>query len=113
MPCRTSSRSVPGLCHWYLNTSYSAGLCSSQCKIFLTRVLVHFSFFPFPHCHIQELNKAQKKVEEQAQRLKERQEQCTQLESTLKECKDKVMALEQRIEQLEGLNKVCILGVFL
>uniref|UniRef100_A0A8C4I7K0 Early endosome antigen 1 n=1 Tax=Dicentrarchus labrax TaxID=13489 RepID=A0A8C4I7K0_DICLA len=55
----------------------------------------------------QELNKVQKKVEEQAQRLKERHEQSTQLETSLKECKDKLMASEQRIEQLEGLNKVC------
>jgi len=45
-------------------------------------------------------------VEEQAQRLKERQEQCAQLETSLKECKDKVLASEQRAEQLEGLNKV-------
>ncbi|MEQ2194787.1 hypothetical protein XENOCAPTIV_003023, partial [Xenoophorus captivus] len=51
-----------------------------------------------------ELIAAQKKVEEQAQRLKERQEQCVQLETNLKECKDKVMASEQRVEQLEGLN---------
>ena len=45
-------------------------------------------------------------MEEQAQRLKERQEQCAQLETSLKECKDKVLASEQRAEQLEGLNKV-------
>lgn len=57
---------------------------------------------------MKELNKVQKKVEEQAQRLKERQEQGTQLEASLKECKDKLMASEQRIEQLEGLNKVCV-----
>lgn len=55
---------------------------------------------------MQELNKNQKKVEEQAQRLKERQEQCTQLETNLKECRDKLLASEQRVEQLEGLNKV-------
>lgn len=53
------------------------------------------------------MNKVQKKVEEQAQRLKERQEQCTQLEASLKESKDKLLAFEQRVEQLEGLNKVC------
>lgn len=45
-------------------------------------------------------------MEEKAQRLKERQEQCTQLETGLKECKDKLLASEQRVEQLEGLNKV-------
>lgn len=54
------------------------------------------------------MNKVQKKVEEQAQSLKEKREQCTQLESSLKECKDKLMASEQRIEQLECLNKVCV-----
>ena len=60
------------------------------------------------HRLVKELNKVQKKVEEQAQRLKERQEQSTQLDGSLKECKDKLMASEQRIEQLEGLNKVCV-----
>ncbi len=30
------------------------------------------------------------------------------METSLKECKDKLMASEQRIEQLEGLNKVCV-----
>lgn len=55
---------------------------------------------------MQELNKAQKNVEEKAQRLKERQEQCAQLETNLKECKDKLLASEQRAEQLEGLSKV-------
>lgn len=54
------------------------------------------------------MNKVQKKVEEQAQSLKEKREQCTQLEGSLKECKDKLMASEQRIEQLECLNKVCV-----
>lgn len=47
-------------------------------------------------------------MEEQAQRLKERQEQCTQLEASVKEFKDKLMASEQRTEQLEGHNKVCV-----
>lgn len=46
-------------------------------------------------------------MEEQAQKLKERQEQGSQLDASLKECKDKLLASEQRIEQLEGLNKVC------
>uniref|UniRef100_A0A8C8DXB7 Early endosome antigen 1 n=1 Tax=Oryzias sinensis TaxID=183150 RepID=A0A8C8DXB7_9TELE len=46
----------------------------------------------------------QDKQQEQAQRLKERQEQCTQLETNLKECRDKLLASEQRVEQLEGLK---------
>lgn len=46
-------------------------------------------------------------MEEQAQRLKEKQEQCTQMEASLKECKDKLLASEQRVEQLQGLSKVC------
>lgn len=61
----------------------------------------------FPHL-VQELNKVQKKLEEQSQRLHERQEQCTQSETSLKECKDKLLTSEQRIEQMEGLSKVCV-----
>lgn len=57
---------------------------------------------------VKELIKAQKKVEEQAQRLKERQEQCCQLEAFLKEYKDKLLASEQHGEKLEGLNKVSV-----
>lgn len=45
-------------------------------------------------------------MEEQAQKLKGRLEQCTQLETSLKECKEKLLASEQRVEQLEGFNKV-------
>lgn len=45
-------------------------------------------------------------MEEQAQGLKKKQEQCTQLENSLKEHKDKIMASEQHVEQLESLNKV-------
>lgn len=48
----------------------------------------------------------QKKIEEQAQNLKEKREQCTQLETNMKEYKDKLLASEQRIEQLQSLNKV-------
>lgn len=48
----------------------------------------------------------QKKIEEQAQSLKEKREQCTQLETNVKEYKDKLLASEQRIEQLQSLNKV-------
>lgn len=57
---------------------------------------------------MQELSEAQKRLEDQAQRLRDRQEQSAQLESSLKECKDKLLASEQRVEQLEGLSKVCI-----
>lgn len=48
----------------------------------------------------------QKKIEEQAQNLKEKREQCTQLETNMKEYKDKLLASEQHIEQLQSLNKV-------
>lgn len=51
-------------------------------------------------------------MEEQAQSLKKKQEQCTQLENSLKECKDKLMASEQHVEQLESLNKVSALDFF-
>lgn len=50
-------------------------------------------------------------MEEQAQSLKKKQEQCTQLENSLKECKDKLMASEQHVEQLESLNKVSARGI--
>lgn len=48
----------------------------------------------------------QKKIEEQVQSLKEKREQCTQLETNVKEYKDKLLASEQRTEQLQSLNKV-------
>lgn len=51
-------------------------------------------------------------MEEQAQSLKKKQEQCTQLENSLKECKDKLMASEQHVEQRESLNKVSALDFF-
>lgn len=50
----------------------------------------------------------QKKIEEQAQNLKEKREQCTQLETNMKEYKDQLLASEQRIEQLQSLNKVWV-----
>lgn len=50
----------------------------------------------------------QKKIEEQAQNLKEKREQCTQLETNMKEYKDKLLASEQHIEQLQSLNKVWV-----
>lgn len=58
------------------------------------------------------MNKVQKKMEEQAQSLKKKQEQCTQLENSLKECKDKIMASEQQVEQLENLHKVSSPDIF-
>lgn len=50
----------------------------------------------------------QKKMEEQALSLKEKREQCMQLETNVKEYKDKVLASEQRSEQLQTLNKVLV-----
>lgn len=50
----------------------------------------------------------QKKMEEQAGSLKEKREQCTQLEINLKEYKDKLLSSEQRIEQLQSNIKVCV-----
>lgn len=57
-------------------------------------------------CRVQELNKVQKTAEEQSKMLRERQEQCTQLEAGLKESRDKGLVSERRVEQLEGINKV-------
>jgi len=45
-------------------------------------------------------------VEEQAGRLQRKQEQCRQLEATLKETKDTLVSSEQQREQQEGLHKV-------
>lgn len=82
----------------------AAGYCSF-CNIFFT----FFSYPPHPLIHLwQELNKVQKKIEEQAQSLKEKREQCTQLETNLKEYKDKLLSSEQHVEQLQSLNKVCV-----
>uniref|UniRef100_A0A8C7FCF1 Early endosome antigen 1 n=1 Tax=Oncorhynchus kisutch TaxID=8019 RepID=A0A8C7FCF1_ONCKI len=54
----------------------------------------------------QELSKSLACVEEQGQRLQARQEQCGQLEASLKEVKDELLISEQRLEQLEVRAKV-------
>uniref|UniRef100_A0A8C7UMS3 Early endosome antigen 1 n=1 Tax=Oncorhynchus mykiss TaxID=8022 RepID=A0A8C7UMS3_ONCMY len=54
----------------------------------------------------QELSKSLACVEEQGRRLQARQEQCGQLEASLKEVKDKLLISEQRLEQLEVRAKV-------
>lgn len=41
-------------------------------------------------------------------KLQEKQEHCNQLESHLKEYKEKHLSLEQKTEGLEGQIKVCI-----
>lgn len=41
-------------------------------------------------------------------KLQEKQEHCSQLESHLKEYKEKHLSLEQKTEELEGQIKVCI-----
>lgn len=46
-------------------------------------------------------------MEEQGRGLQARQEQCGQLEASLKEVKDKLLISEQRVEQLEVRAKVC------
>lgn len=80
------------------------------CALFVPlAVVLYFVFLSFTSIvkHFgQELNKVQKKTEEQAQSLKEKREQCTQLETNVKEYKDKLLASEQRMEQLQSLNKV-------
>lgn len=55
---------------------------------------------------MQELSKVQAQLEEQGRRLQEKQEQCSQLESSLKESRDKLLTAEQRIETLETQAKV-------
>uniref|UniRef100_A0A8C8CY63 Early endosome antigen 1 n=1 Tax=Oncorhynchus tshawytscha TaxID=74940 RepID=A0A8C8CY63_ONCTS len=54
----------------------------------------------------QELSKSLACVEEQGRRLQARQEQCGQLEASLKEVKDELLISEQRLEQLEMRAKV-------
>lgn len=41
-------------------------------------------------------------------KLQEKQEHCSQLESHLKDYKEKHLSLEQKTEELEGQIKVCI-----
>lgn len=41
-------------------------------------------------------------------KLQDKQEHCSQLESHLKEYKEKHLSLEQKTEELEGQIKVCI-----
>uniref|UniRef100_A0A8C5A831 Early endosome antigen 1 n=1 Tax=Gadus morhua TaxID=8049 RepID=A0A8C5A831_GADMO len=53
----------------------------------------------------QELVKAQQKVEEQAGRLQEKQEQGSLLEAALKETKEQLFSSEQRREQQEALHQ--------
>ena len=50
--------------------------------------------------------KAQQKVEEQAGRLQEKQEQGSLLEAALKETKEQLFSSEQRREQQEALHQV-------
>lgn len=60
---------------------------------------------------LQELIKVQAQLEEQARRLQEKQEQCSQLETSLKDSRDKLLTAEQRIETLETQTKVSITAV--
>lgn len=55
---------------------------------------------------LQELTKVQAQLEEQGRKLQEKQEQCSQLETSLKDGRDKLLTAEQRIETLETQAKV-------
>lgn len=57
---------------------------------------------------LQELSKVQAQLEEQGRRLQEKQEQCSQLETSLKDSRDKLLTAEQRIETLETQTKVSV-----
>lgn len=46
-------------------------------------------------------------MEQVTTKLQEKQEHCNQLESHLKEHKEKHLSLEQKAEELEGHIKVC------
>lgn len=48
----------------------------------------------------------QAQLEEQGRRLQEKQEQCSQLETALKDSRDKLLTAEHRIETLETQTKV-------
>lgn len=67
--------------------------CSSKCIHVLTT---------------QELSKMQTQLEEQGRRLQEKQEQCSQLEASVKDSRDKLLTAEQRIETLETQTKVSL-----
>ncbi len=57
---------------------------------------------------LQELIKVQAQLEEQGRRLQKKQEQCSQLETSLKDSRDKLLTAEQRIETLETQTKVSV-----
>lgn len=50
----------------------------------------------------------QAQLEEQGRRLQEKQEQSSQLETGLKDSRDKLLTAEQRIETLETQTKVSV-----
>lgn len=52
------------------------------------------------------MSKAQAQLEEQARRLQDKQEKCLQLESSLKEIREKLLAAEQKTDTLESQAKV-------
>uniref|UniRef100_A0A2K6GJ39 Early endosome antigen 1 n=1 Tax=Propithecus coquereli TaxID=379532 RepID=A0A2K6GJ39_PROCO len=55
-----------------------------------------------------ELNKITTQLDQVTTKLQDKQEHCSQLESHLKEYKEKHLSLEQKTEELEGQIKVCI-----
>lgn len=55
---------------------------------------------------VQELSKAKAQLEELGRRLQEKQEHCSQLEATLKENRDQLLAAEQKTDMLENQAKV-------
>lgn len=57
---------------------------------------------------LQELNKVTVQLDQVTAKLQEKQEHCSQLESHLKEYREKNLSLEQKAEALEGQIRVCI-----
>lgn len=78
---------------------------SVKCKSVIL-LEVHRRCFCF--VSLQELSKVQAQLEEQGRRLQEKQEQCSQLETSLKDSRDNLLTAEQRIETLETQTKVSV-----
>lgn len=57
---------------------------------------------------LQELNKVSVQLDQLTAKFQEKQEHCIQLESHLKDHKEKHLSLEQKVEDLEGHIKVCV-----
>lgn len=71
------------------------------------KYIVNFTKVVFNCIFVQELNKITAQLDLVTTKLQDKQEYCSQLESHLKEYKEKHLSLEQKTEELEDQIKVC------